>query len=152
MRVDQLMETQVHTCSPQTNLETVAMAMWDSDCGSIPVVDDNGLPVGMITDRDISMSSALNHQPLWNLSAEQVANNRKVFTCSTDDSLETALEIMQSEQIRRLPVVNQGGELQGILSMDDLILAAQPKKTKSSGVSFAEVMTTLKQVCNASQH
>ena len=71
-----------------------------------------GLPVGMITDRDISMGSALNHQPLWNLSAEQVTNNRKVFTCSTDDSLETALEIMQSEQIRRLPVVNQEGELQ----------------------------------------
>ena len=52
---------------------------------------------------------------------------------------------MHAGQVRRLPVVDDQGKLVGILSMDDLILAATPKKTKAA-VSYAEVMSTLKNV------
>ena len=146
MKVRKLMESQVQSCRPDTDLQSVAMLMWNHDCGAIPVIDDTGMPVAMITDRDISMASALNHQPLWDITAQQVSNSREVLSCSTEDNLQAALSIMHAGQVRRLPVIDDQGKLQGILSMDDLILAAKPKTSKNSGVNYDEVMSTLKNV------
>lgn len=147
MKVNELMKADVQTCHSDTNLTEVAMLMWNYDCGVIPIVDDAGMPTGMITDRDIAMGSAFDGKPLRDIPTHQVTNHRPLLTCTVDDDVETALSIMQSGQIHRLPVVDADGSLQGILSMDDLVLAAGSKKTKSSSVSFDQVMTTLKHIC-----
>jgi len=146
MKVNELMQSQVKSCQPNTNLETVAMLMWNNDCGAIPVINQQGRPVAMITDRDISMGSAINHKPLWDISADQVCDSHELLSCNSEDDLQAALSIMHSGQVRRLPVVDDQGMLVGILSMDDLILAAKPKKTKAAPVSYDEVMSTLKNV------
>jgi CBS domain-containing protein len=120
--------------------------MWDNDCGSIPVVDDSGKPLAMVTDRDISIGSAINHRPLWEMTAQQVCDSGELLSCNGEDSLQAALSIMHAGQVRRLPVVDEQGKLAGILSMDDLILAAKPKKSRAAAVSYDEVMSTLKYV------
>ena len=59
MNVGEIMTQAVKFCGPDSDLESVAMDMWNHDCGCIPVVDENGKPVGIITDRDIAMAGAL---------------------------------------------------------------------------------------------
>ena len=58
MRVKELMTSDVKTCSLDTNLAAAAKIMWDSDCGAVPVTDERGRVVGVITDRDICIAAA----------------------------------------------------------------------------------------------
>lgn len=148
MKIAEIMEKNVKTCTLNMNLETVARMMWDNDCGSVPVIDKDRKPIGMITDRDITMSSILNHKPLWDLNVGEVTNNRKVFTCTIDDNVQSALDIMKDQKIRRLPVTSHTGEIAGILSMDDLIVAAENRSSRRKvDLSFDEVIAMLKRVC-----
>lgn len=149
MKVSELMEKHIYTCGPQANLENVAMLMWNHDCGSIPVVDNGNRPVGMITDRDISIGSALNHQPLWDMTTAQVTDGREVFTCGVDDKVKDALAIMESKQVRRLPVIDGDGHLAGMLSIKDVVYAAAPSKSKNNDLSYNDVMDLMKAVCSS---
>ena len=119
MKVDQLMKTDVSTCSPNDSLARVAQIMWERDCGVVPVVDDTGRVVAMITDRDVCMAAftqdmLLSHIPV------RTAASRMVFSVRPDDTIETAEEIMRRRRVRRLPVTADGGRLVGILSLSDL--------------------------------
>lgn len=151
MKVTDLMEKKVMTCSPATNLEEVARMMWDNDCGSIPVVDEGQRPIGIITDRDIAIGAVLNHRPLWELTAGEVNNSRAIHSCKTTDNIHEALETMKSKRVRRLPVTNRSGQLKGIISMDDLIIAATETKVKDE-LSMSEVMHTLQHLCSDNIH
>jgi CBS domain-containing protein len=144
MKVRDLMEKKVISCTPDDTLDATAMLMWNNDCGSIPVIDASGTPIGIITDRDIAMSTALNHKSLWELRSSDVTNNRPLFTCNENDDISSALEAMRTNRVRRLPVVGDGGRLYGIISIDDIIARSEEK---ASGMSFRETMNTLKSVC-----
>ena len=149
MRVSEVMTREVLSCMPQTDLETVAMKMWDGDCGSIPVMDGSGTPIAMITDRDIAMASALQHRALRDINTEEVISGHTVQCCNTNDSIETALDIMITRHVRRLPVTDDNGYLQGVLSIDDVVASAKRGKRGEGkpDLSYDEAMTTLKAVC-----
>lgn len=149
MRVSEVMTREVLSCVPQTDLETVAMKMWNGDCGSIPVMNDSGAPIAMLTDRDIAMASALQHRALCDINTEEVINGHTVQCCNTNDSIETALELMTARHVRRLPVTDDNGSLQGVLSIDDVVACAQRGKRGEGkpDLSYDEAMTTLKAVC-----
>lgn len=144
MKVFEVMEKDVTSCSPDDALDAVAMLMWHNDCGSIAVVDQAGTPVGIITDRDIAMSCALNHKSLWDLHARDVTNNRPLHTCKENDGVGIALGIMQAQRIRRLPVLSESGRLRGIISIDDIVACSDEKMPD---LSFRDTMKTLKAVC-----
>lgn len=148
MKIRDLMETDVHSCEPESDLQAVAILMWNKNCGSVAVVDSKGRPVGIITDRDIAMGAAINHRPLWELTAHEISGHRKVFTCAVEDTMHVALEIMRNNKIRRLPVVDKNGLLAGILSIDKLIGAAQPRSYSEEDLAFNEVMDSLKNICS----
>jgi predicted transcriptional regulator len=65
-----------------------------------------------------------------------------VFTCGPDDEPETVLALMKEHQIRRLPVLGFGGTVLGIVSMNDLALAAG-----KPGVRGADILTALQAIC-----
>ncbi|MEJ2565196.1 MAG: CBS domain-containing protein [Gammaproteobacteria bacterium] len=144
MRVSDVMERDVRTCSPDDSLEAVAMTMWNNDCGAVPIIGQSGEPLGIITDRDIAMSCALNHKPLWELHARDVANNRSLYTSREGDDIQSALNTMQTHRVRRLPVVDDSGHLRGIVSMDDVIYRSEEHMP---GMSYWDTMNTLKAVC-----
>src|SRR5688500_15966494 len=54
MRVRDIMSKNVACCSPETSLPEVARMMVDNDCGEIPVVTVSRVPIGVVTDRDIT--------------------------------------------------------------------------------------------------
>ena len=121
--------------------------MWENDCGILPVVAEGEKVVGLITDRDICMAANLNNRNLWNIAVEDVISG-KLFACKPEDDIHTALKTMQENKVRRLPVVGADETLEGILSMNDIVLKAEePKEKKASELSYADVVKTYKSIC-----
>lgn len=122
MRVEKIMSHKVTTCLPQDSLQQAARQMWDGDCGCLPVVaPGDGQIVGMITDRDICMAALFQGKPLGDIRVEDVMA-KKVLTCRASDDVKDAQCVMENEQVRRLPVLGNAGELLGILSIADIVL------------------------------
>jgi CBS domain-containing protein len=148
MNVGDLMTTEVSTCNSESDLESIARLMWDKDCGSVPVLSNSGTPIGIVTDRDIAMGCALNHKALWEMRAEEILNNRELYTCRPEDDIRTALRLMSEHHIHRLPVVDHSGSLQGILSIDDVIARAKSGVGKKvPEPNYDDTMQTLKSIC-----
>jgi CBS domain-containing protein len=147
MKVKEVMTLNPTGCTSTNSLADVAGLMWDNDCGIVPVLAEGGKVVGVITDRDICMAAALKGYQLANIAVEDTISG-KVFTCKTEDNVRTALETMKEKKIRRLPVLNDDGTLAGMLSMNDIVLqASEGKPNKTPDVSYADVVSTYKSIC-----
>jgi CBS domain-containing protein len=142
MKVKDIMSAPVQTCRPDTDLATVAGLMWDHDCGVIPVIGSSGAVLGLITDRDICIASATRRLPPERISAAQ-AMSESVHACFPDDSTAAVLASMKQFKVRRLPVVDGNGDLKGIVSMNDLVRAANAHQ----GIPAKDVVATLSAIC-----
>ena len=146
MKVQDIMTSDVQCCGPDTNLAAAAKMMWDSDCGAPPVLNVEGRVMGMITDRDICMAAATKNKPASDITVWETVSG-KAYTCQLSDDVHTALDIMKREQVRRLPVVDEDGVLQGIVAMNDyVLLAADAKGAKAPAVSYEDVVRTMKAI------
>lgn len=146
MKIQDLMTSDVQCCGPDTNLAAAAKMMWDSDCGALPVLNVEGHVMGMITDRDICMAAATKNKPASDITVWETISG-KVYTCQPSDDVHTALDIMKREKVRRLPVVEEDGVLQGIVAMNDFVLlAADAKGAKAPAVSYEDVVRTMKAI------
>lgn len=147
MKISEIMHSKVKSCSPESYLDAVALEMWNNDCGAIPIVDQQQKPIGIVTDRDIAMGSAIQHKPLWDIKSIDVAQNRTLHICKIDDDISDALESMKVNQIRRLPVVDKQGKLVGMLSMGDVISHTGNSGTlRKSEISEDKTLAALKAV------
>ena len=143
MLVEQLMNRPAITCRPHDSCHVAAGLMWEHDCGSLPVVGDDGSVCGMITDRDISMAAYLRQLPLSEMQVQEVMA-RDVFVCHPGDPLGVAEKVMSQCQVRRLPVVNPNGHVVGVLSLNDLAREAEQEGgRRRPDVSDVDVSRTL---------
>lgn len=146
MKVLDIMTSDVQCCGPDTNLAAAAKMMWDSDCGALPVLNVQGQVMGMITDRDICMAAATKNKPASDITVWETVSG-KAHTCRLSDDVHTALDIMKREKVRRLPVVDEAGVLQGIVAMNDFVLlAGEAKGGKAPALSFEDVARTMKAI------
>ncbi|MFN2453525.1 MAG: CBS domain-containing protein [Pyrinomonadaceae bacterium] len=144
MKVRNMMTADVKTCGVEDDLARAATIMWERDCGSVPVVDATGKIVGMLTDRDICMAVAFKARAASAIKAGEIISG-DVYACHADDNAKAALDLMQRYKLRRLPVIGDGGVLQGILSINDVILhSKRGDDKKAKHVSHKDVMETLK--------
>ena len=143
MNVGEIMTNDVQWCGLGTNLADAAKLMWDTDCGVLPVVNGEGQVLGMITDRDICMACATKHRAPAELTVFDAVSG-KTHRCKMSDHVYTAMDMMKREQVRRLPVVDEEGILQGVISMNDFILAAG--ETKAPAISLQDVAKALKAI------
>jgi CBS domain-containing protein len=141
MKVKNLMTQEPRTCTRATNLAEAAALMLDADCGILPVVDDQGKIVGVVTDRDMYIALATRNKLASQLTVGEVARS-EVVTCGPDDDVQAALATMKQHRVRRLPVEGFGGTVAGIVSMNDILLAAGTK-----GVGNAEIVDTFRTIC-----
>jgi len=119
MKVRDLMVRDVATLWPGNTLDTAVELMRDRECGSVVVSDERSRVLGMLTDRDVCLSAFELGKPLSQIRVE-LAMSRPVHTCAVQDSLEAAEGSMGQHQVRRLPVVDEGGRLAGLISLDDI--------------------------------
>lgn len=95
--------------------------------GGIPVVDDDGLLVGIVTNRDLRFEK--NHMR----TIDEVMTSENLVTTSQATSLEEAAEILQSHKIEKLPVVDSKGKLIGLVTYKDITKAKdKPNACKDS--------------------
>lgn len=120
MRIEKLMTTPVITCRSDETLAEAARKMWDHDCGAMPVVNDEGTLVGMLTDRDICMGGMTQCLPLSEIPIH-LAMSRAVFAASPETESGELEDLMRSRQIRRVPIVDQANKPIGIVAIGDLI-------------------------------
>ena len=147
MKVQHMMSEDVKVCGFNTNLAEAAALMWEGDCGILPVITQSGEVEGIITDRDIAIALGTRNQFAFEIPVGEVMTG-KVYTCTPDDDIHTALKIMRKEKVRRLPVVNVEGKLQGLLSLNDIAIHAEPfDGHKTVKVSYEDVVKTFKAIC-----
>jgi CBS domain-containing protein len=119
MKVSHVMTTHPVTCRPTDTLREAARLMWERDVGCLPVIDDDGRLLGILTDRDIAMSAFARDAPLSEIPAT-VAMAERVYACTAEDPAELAAHVMAAQGVRRLPVLDAVGHVVGIISVDDL--------------------------------
>ncbi len=122
MIVKDIMNKAVATCAPETDLASVIETMRAHDCGFLPVVDSHGIVVGVVTDRDVCLASGAKPRPLARVSVKETMSH-PVFSCFPDENVKVVLATMAKHRVRRLPVLNKSGHLQGVLSIDDIVQA-----------------------------
>lgn len=155
MQVKEFMTEEVKTCHRGTNLAKAASAMWEGDCGVLPVVDDNGKVTGMISDRDICIAVVTKGRLASEIAVGEVTAGMGLYTCSPSQPIIEALEIMKEHKVRRLPVVDESGMLCGILSLSDIVQKVGSRRSSRVAVTAAEVIDTIKAIsapANAERH
>lgn len=139
--VSQFMSDTVVTCRASDTLQHAAHLMWDRDVGCLPVVDDDGHLLGLLTDRDMCMAAYQRDAPLRNIPVRAAMTDR-VYACGPDDDLTTVHHTMAAHRVRRIPVLEATGTIVGILSLDDLARAA----TTVPDVPMRDVIATMTMV------
>lgn len=146
MKVKSVMIRTPAHCELDTNLGAAVEAMWNFNCGMLPVVDGTGKVVGVITDRDVCIALGTgNHLP-GEMAVGDILS-RRVVSCRSEDNLHDVLTKMGEARVRRLPVIGHDGGLEGILSIDDIVLRMEAGKSGGAeGISSAEVLAALKRI------
>ena len=147
MKVEELMTKDAKAIWITESLADAAKSMWDNDCGILPVIKDGRKVVGLITDRDVCMAAAMRERNPLHISVEEVMTG-KVYAVKPEDDIHQALQTMQEHKVRHLPVVNPEGELEGILSMNDIVLMAkEPTGKMPPQIGYADVVKTYQAIC-----
>ena len=131
MPVKNWMTTDVVSVGPETSLLKVGKLMKDHHIRRIPVVDEQGQVIGIISDRDVrdaspSKATTLDMYEMHYLLAELKAKNimtAKPITVKPTDTVEQAALIMLDNKVGGLPVVDDAGKLVGIISDHDVFKA-----------------------------
>lgn len=144
MKAKDLMTPQPRTCSPATNLAAAAEIMLAADCGMLPVVDEGRL-VGVVTDRDLYIALATRNRCAADLTVGDVAQS-PVYTCTPEDEADAVLATMRTHRVRRVPVEGFGGTVLGVISLDDVAVAAGADRA----LADRDVVATLQAI--RSQH
>jgi CBS domain-containing protein len=139
MRVKHVMTKNPTCCLATDKARAAASIMRDEGTGIVPVIDNEQSQkiMGVVTDRDLSMNVVAEGREPDGVSVQECMT-AVVVTCSVNDSVDRAMELMKENQIRRIPVVDGEGRVQGILSMADLVTRADLK--------MGETHDTLKKV------
>jgi signal-transduction protein with cAMP-binding, CBS, and nucleotidyltransferase domain len=143
MTVHDIMSAPPRTCRVDTALATASARMKQTSTGMLVVLSDRGRIAGVITDRDLAMA-------IGTTGGEDLREHRvgdfmtgRVHSCRETDEIHQALATMTAAHVRRLPVLGQGEDLVGVVSIDDIILWAVRRR----GVSATELAGALRGIC-----
>lgn len=125
MKVKQMMHKGVEWVSPDMPLSAIAKKMQQFDIGAVPVGENDRL-IGMVTDRDIALRALANGKDISKLTARDVMS-KGVTWCHASDDVNQAASVMESKQIRRLPVIDENKRMVGMLSLGDISHAASQR-------------------------
>jgi CBS domain-containing protein len=140
MKVSEIMTKNPACCWPSSSTLSTALLMQEGDTGIVPVIQDPFTPrlVGVVTDRDLCLHViAAGRDPASTWISGCMTEDP--FCCTEQDDVSHALELMNTHQVRRLPVVNEKHEIVGLLSLSDLVGKA--------GIEAGVIAATLRSIC-----
>jgi CBS domain-containing protein len=133
-KVREVMTDRPRCVTLDTPISEAASLMETENVGSLPILEGEEL-AGMITDRDIVVRAVAKGKDPRGMPVREVAS-RELVTVYAEEDLSNALTKMASEQVRRLPVVDEDNRLVGILAQADVALEA---KEKTVGAMVEEI-------------
>jgi CBS domain-containing protein len=129
MTCEQVMTKNPQCCLGSDTASRAAKIMKIEDVGAVPVCGsrDSRRLIGIITDRDLAIQIVAEGRDPSTTKVQDVMT-REPFTCRLDDDLEAALRAMESNQIRRIPVVDNSGTLVGIITQADIATRSRDRE------------------------
>jgi len=129
MKAQEIMSKNPTCVTADTPLVEAARLMKTENIGVVPVVESTGSKrlVGMLTDRDIAIRAVAEGRDGATTSVGHVMSSN-VRTSAPDDSVEDVMELMGREQVRRIPIVDDRGNLVGIVAQADIVLEARDNR------------------------
>jgi predicted transcriptional regulator len=124
MKTTDVMSTPVQCCRPDDTLAHAAEDMWDYEIQNMPVVDEAGRPIGLVTDRSICMTALRSRRRLDLLRVDQ-AMLSEVPTVHQDVPLEELERVLRGADVRWAAVVADGGAVVGVVTPGDVERALQ---------------------------
>ncbi len=138
IRCREIMTSSVKTATREHSLQDVARLMLDGDMGSVPVVEDGKL-IGIVTDRDIVVRAIAEGKAPSSSVGEAMTTD--IVSVKPDDFAFEAIRLMGDKQVRRIPVVDENGDLAGIIAMADVALEMEDQR---------EIAETLEEISSGS--
>jgi CBS domain-containing protein len=132
------------SCEPDESIVHVAQVMKQEDVGSVPVVQDHSSKrlSGIITDRDIVIKVVAEGENPERATVRDAMTSNPVF-CREDDDVQKAVDMMAERQVRRMPIVDADGRLNGIIAQADVATRVHRDSTTGEMVeAISEPATT----------
>lgn len=114
-----VMTTPVATCGMHESINRAAQLFWDTGAESVPVIDDQGVIQGILTDRDVCIAAYTQGRRLVDIDIRS-AMSKVVFFVSPDDSISRVLEIMADLRVHHVPVLDSHRRVMGWVSAGDV--------------------------------
>src|SRR5690348_4346307 len=126
MQVRDVMTRDPSCVTPTATIREAAQVMQRENVGIIPVVDEKESKrlLGVVTDRDIAIRVVAEGRD-GGTRVSEVMTSSRLATCAPDDDVNDAMEAMASEQVRRIPIVDDRGALVGIVAQADIVRKAR---------------------------
>jgi CBS domain-containing protein len=124
-KVHEVMTDRPRGVTADTPVAEAARLMETEDVGALPILDGDQL-TGMVTDRDIVVRAVAKGKDPKGMPVREIASEDPI-TLHPDDDLASALTLMATHQVRRLPVVDEDSRLVGIVAQADIASAAKEK-------------------------
>ena len=126
MKIQEVMTRDPSCVTPDSPARDAARIMKEENVGIVPVVDDQSSRklVGVVTDRDLAIRIVAAERDGATRVGEVMSDSR-LATCSPDGDIDEAMDTMATEQVRRIPIVDERGALVGIVSQADVVLKAR---------------------------
>jgi len=118
MLIKDVMTESPTCCRPADSVDRVAKLMLEHDCGIVPVCKGSKV-VGVITDRDITCRVVAKNRTPAEVPVSEVMTS-PVFCIHENDDIQAAVDLMEEKQVRRLPVLDEDGDIAGIIAPSDL--------------------------------
>jgi CBS domain-containing protein len=142
VRVGDVMTRNVITVHPDNTVEWAARLMGECNCGALPVVDDDGRLIGMVTDRDLTVRITGRGKDSRRARVDECMTNES-FTCLASESIKDCMWLMSCHQIRRLPIVNDRYQVIGIVSQADLVRHAGSHQGRGERRAMADMICAI---------
>jgi CBS domain-containing protein len=130
MKIKELMTPKPACATPDMELSKVAKMMDDHKVGAIPVIEtkDSLKVVGVVTDRDIATRAVAQGKNPLQMKAKDIMST-SVVTAKPDDDVQDVVQLMEKNMIRRIPVIDENGNICGMVAQADIALKSSDRMT-----------------------
>jgi CBS domain-containing protein len=136
MQIREIMTREVDVVPPTASVRDAALKMKELDVGAIPVCDGQKL-AGLVTDRDITVRAVAEGRNPSEVRVAEVMSSDIAY-CFEDETVEQAANLMESKQIRRLPILDRNKQLTGIISLGDISVRTEGSRQKDLAADALE--------------
>lgn len=139
MKVQDVMSRRIISVSPDENAAVAARLLSHYNVGALPVCTKDGRLRGMVTDRDIVLRCVAAEEDPLTVRVSDIMT-RRIFSVSSQQSVDEASALMAKEKIRRLPV-QDNNKVVGMISLSDI--SKQPQCGKQAAQAFNQITSNI---------